>query len=116
MNGFCHVEIPSKDYDKAAEFYKAVFGWETQIIPAMDYAMYKAPSGVNGGFSKHLEINAKAGVLLYIEVESIESTLKSIEENGGKTTQGKTEIAPEMGFFAMFTDSEGNNLGLWAKT
>ncbi len=115
MNSFCHVEIPSKDYDKAGKFYNAVFGWETQLIPEMDYAMYKAPSGISGGFNKHLEINTKAGVLLYIEVEDIGVTLKKIEENGGKTVQGKTEIAPEMGFFALFTDSEGNNLGLWAK-
>ena len=115
MNGFCHVEIPSKDYDKASKFYYAVFGWETQMIPEMDYAMYKAPSGVNGGFNKHLQINANAGVLLYIEVEDIESSLKKIEENGGTTGQSKTEIAPEMGFFALFSDSEGNSLGLWAK-
>ena len=115
MNGFCHVEIPSKDYDKASAFYKEVFDWEIQMIPEMDYAMYKAPSGVNGGFNKHLEINAKAGVLLYIEVENIDTTLKKIIENGGKSVQGKTEIAPEMGFFALFADSEGNNLGLWAK-
>ncbi len=115
MNGFCHVEIPSKDYDKAGKFYNTVFGWETEVIPEMDYAMYKVPSGINGGFNKHLEINARAGVLLYIEVENIEITLKKIEDNCGKTVQGKTEIAPEMGFFALFTDSEGNNLGLWAK-
>ena len=115
MNGFCHIEIPSKDYEKASKFYKAVFGWETEMIPEMDYAMYKAPSGINGGFNKHLQLNSKAGVLLYIEVENIETTLKKIEENGGKEIQGKTEIAPEMGFTGLFTDSEGNNLGLWSK-
>ncbi|HHI03537.1 MAG: VOC family protein [Candidatus Zixiibacteriota bacterium] len=115
MNGFCHAEIPSKDYDKAGRFYKAVFGWETQHIPEMNYAMYKTPSGISGGFNKELEINTRAGVLLYIEVEDIETTLNKIEENGGNTAQGKTEIAPEMGFFALFSDSEGNSLGLWAK-
>lgn len=115
MNGFCHIEIPSKDYDKAGKFYNAVFAWETQLIPEMDYAMYKAPSGICGGFNKHLEINAKAGILAYIEVEDIDAALKKIEENGGTTAQGKTEISPEIGFFALFIDSEGNNLGLWAK-
>lgn len=115
MNGFCHVEIPSKDYEKASAFYNAVFGWETEMIPEMEYAMYKAPSGINGGFNKHLELNIHAGVLLYIEVEAIEATSKKIEENGGAIAQGKTEIAPGMGFIALFSDAEGNNLGLWSK-
>ncbi|MCP4704073.1 MAG: VOC family protein [candidate division Zixibacteria bacterium] len=115
MNGFCHIEIPSKDIEKASIFYNAVFGWETQMIPEMEYAMYKTPSGIGGGFNKHLEINAKGGVVLYIEVESIETTLSAIDKNGGKTVQGKTEISPEMGYFALFADAEGNSLGIWAK-
>lgn len=115
MHGICHIEIPSKDFEKAAAFYKAVFDWETQMIPQMNYAMYKAPSGVNGGFSGELEIYQKPGVVFYIEVENIDASLKKIEKNGGKTIKGKTEIAPEMGFYAIFGDAEGNTLGLWAQ-
>ncbi len=115
MHGICHVEIPSKNYEKSAKFYKAVFDWEIQMMPQMDYAMYKAPSGINGGFNKHLEINSKSGILLYLEVENIDAALEKIKKNGGKQTQGKTLISPEIGYFAMFNDSEGNNLGLWSQ-
>jgi len=51
-------------------------------------------SGINGGFNKHLEINSKSVILLYLEVENIDATLEKIKKNGGKQTQGKTLISP----------------------
>jgi predicted enzyme related to lactoylglutathione lyase len=81
----------------------------------MNYTLWKAPDGPGGGFSTQSQINEKAGIYLYIEVESIEAALSKIEENGGKTTQGKTEITPEFGYYAIFTDVDGNSMGLWSQ-
>ena len=114
MNGICHVEIPCTDFEKMKKFYGDVFGWETQIIPEMDYAMFKAKDGPCGGFSKQLK-TSETGILFYIEVEDIEAALKNVEGAGGKTVTGKTQISPEVGYFAIFTDSENNVIGLWAK-
>ncbi len=114
MDGICHVEIPCTDFEKAKKFYGDVFGWETQIIPEMDYAVFKVKDGPGGGFSKQLKVS-DSGILFYIEVEDIEAALKKVDTAGGKTVKGKTEISPEMGYFAIFTDSENNVNGLWAK-
>ena len=35
-----------------------------------------------------------------------------IAANGGQIIVPKTEMGPEMGFFAIFSDTEGNKLGL----
>jgi predicted enzyme related to lactoylglutathione lyase len=115
MNGICHIEIPCTDLNKAARFYGDVFGWETQMIPEMDYAVYKAPDGVGGGFSKSARISDEAGIMLYIEVEDIPATLKKIEASGGKQIKEKTRISPEHGYFGLFVDGEGNAVGLWSK-
>ncbi len=115
MNGFCHIELPSKDFEKAKKFYGDLFSWEFDLMKEMDYMLFKAPDGVGGGFSKNLKTADKPGILLYIEVEDIEATIKKGGELGGKTIKEKTQISPEHGYIASITDLEGNQIGLWAK-
>jgi hypothetical protein len=38
--------------------------------------------------------------------------LNRVEPAGGRIMVGKTLITPELGFFAMFTDADGNRLAL----
>ncbi|WP_262484208.1 VOC family protein [Chryseobacterium taichungense] len=38
--------------------------------------------------------------------------LDKVAQNGGQVIVPKTQISPEMGYFALFIDIEGNNLGL----
>ncbi len=45
-------------------------------------------------------------------MDSIDDALTRIEELGGSTVQGKTEISPTS-WWAVFADSEGNQLGLY---
>ena len=115
MNGICHIEIPSEDFEKAKKFYGDLFNWQFDYMKEMDYLTFKAPDGVNGGFSKEYAIAEKAGIFLYIEVEDIETTIKNGEKIGGKTVKGKTMIGPEYGYFAVLADLEGNQIGIWAK-
>ncbi|WP_415309781.1 hypothetical protein [Candidatus Nitrosocosmicus sp. FF01] len=48
----------------------------------------------------------------YITVGSIDEYTIKITEKGGKIVIPKTEI-PNMGYFTVFLDSEGNMLGLY---
>lgn len=50
--------------------------------------------------------------MLTIDVPGIDAALEKIERLGGSKLVGRTEI-PDMGYYAYFTDSEGNVLGLW---
>ena len=50
-------------------------------------------------------------VSFYVEVEDIEAKLKEAEELGGSVVVPVTTI-PGMVTFAMFTDPEGNCIGL----
>jgi predicted enzyme related to lactoylglutathione lyase len=116
MNGFCHIEIPSRDFTKAKKFYSELFSWNCNEAPEMNYMVFQAPDGPGGGFSKTLEFNTKPGILFYIEVESIENIVKKAEEIGGKCSKEKTQISPEYGYYAVLNDLEGNTIGIWAKS
>lgn len=114
MHGFCHIEIPTTDGVKSRDFYKKVFNW-TMNESDPNYIQFSTPDNEGGGFTTTSKPTTD-GVILYIQVEDIEKKLKEIEETGGQTVKGKTGISPEFGFFALFTDPGGNQLGIWSKT
>jgi predicted enzyme related to lactoylglutathione lyase len=51
----------------------------------------------------------------YVSVNSIDEYISKINSSGGKVTVPRTEIA-NVGFFAMFLDSENNLFGLFERT
>jgi predicted enzyme related to lactoylglutathione lyase len=53
------------------------------------------------------------GCTVYLNAgKDLQIALDRITANGGKIIVPKTLIAPEIGFYAMFIDTEGNKLGL----
>lgn len=46
-------------------------------------------------------------------VDSIAESLPQIENGGGKVITPRTDIGPNMGAFAVFTDPVGNEFGLY---
>jgi len=43
-NYFCHVVIPSKDYQKSRVFFERVFGWKVEQVPGLDSLDILPPS------------------------------------------------------------------------
>jgi predicted enzyme related to lactoylglutathione lyase len=70
---------------------------------------------LGGGFTTHLKPMAEGGVLVYISVDDIEAMLSKITANGGRAVQPRTEISPEVGWWASFHDPAGNLMGLYQK-
>ena len=113
MHGFGHTEIPTTDMQKSKEFYSKIFGWKmSEDMP--DYVLFKTGDNQGGGFTKETK-PSQDGVVLYIEVEDIQKKLAEIEAAGGKKLKDKTEISPEYGYYALFTDPCGNIMALWSK-
>ena len=122
MGKVVHFEIPADDEARAREFYGAVFGWQLQEMPELDYTIAMTtpidqqtqiplePGAINGGLMKR-SAETPAPVVT-VDVESIDISLKEIEAAGGSTVRERTEI-PGMGAFAYFRDTEGNVVGLW---
>ena len=107
-----HIEIPAVDVEKAGSFYHNLFGWELQPIPEMNYTMWDAGFGSQGGFNPVDDEFKPGDVLIYVASEDIEADLKNAEKLGGKIVRQKPEI-PQTGWYGIFKDPTGNMIGLY---
>ncbi|MBC8508002.1 MAG: VOC family protein [Chloroflexi bacterium] len=107
-----HIEFSANDREAAGKFFSDVFDWEVQQMPEMNYAMFNTGDDLGGGLNPVGENSPVGRVLVHIGTDDIEATSAKIEANGGKITVPKTEI-PAMGWFAIFTDPTGNEIGLY---
>lgn len=111
------VEIPTNDFSRAARFYRAVLNIAIEEIDMQGTQMGLFPGEgetTSVAIIKGDEYKPTAdGTIVYLDAgDDLQVVLDRIEPNGGSVMVTKTMIAPEMGFFAMFTDTEGNKLGL----
>jgi uncharacterized protein len=116
-----HFEIPFDDKARAMKFYGDLFDWKLTDMPQMNYVMAqtcavdekqmpKEPGAINGGlFERPKEA---PNPTLYVDVSSIEATLKKVQSAGGKIVTPRTPI-PGMGAYARIADTEGNVIGLF---
>ena len=114
MTRIMHFEIPADDPARASEFYSKVFGWKFEKWDGpMEYWMIttgkEGEPGINGGMMKKGEKLDR--VRNTINVSSIDECVEKIEKAGGKVLSPKMPI-PGVGWFALFTDTEGNVHGL----
>lgn len=111
------IEIPVENFSRALNFYQSVLDIEIEEMQMDGNQMGVFPSDgntVNICIVKGEDyLPTTSGAVLYLYVgDAIESVLDRITSNGGHVIVGKTLIDPDMGYFAMFIDTEGNKLGL----
>lgn len=111
------IEIPVTDLPRAIKFYNTILKITIQEAEMGDVKMGVLPAeegSVNVVLTKGADYKPVAdGCILYLNGgDNLQTVLDKIEPNGGQVIVPKTEISPEMGFFALFIDTEGNKLGL----
>jgi predicted enzyme related to lactoylglutathione lyase len=110
-------EIPATDFSRAVEFYKGILELEIQETEMFDTKMGFFPSdglNVTGAIVQGNDYKpSMQGVTLYLNGgANLQTILNKVENHKGKIIVPKTQISPEMGYFAMFIDTEGNKLAL----
>lgn len=107
-NPVVHFEINGKDGKKLQNFYATLFEWHVDANNPMNYGMVDTHAGgINGGVVQA----DQAGVAVFVEVDDLQAYLNKVERLGGKTVMPITVI-PDMVTLAMFSDPEGNIVGL----
>lgn len=114
------VEIPVLDFLRAITFYQSILGINIEEVD-----MGGTKMGLFPGDGKTVSVvlvkgdgynTTTDGTIIYLNAgEDLQPVLDKVVENGGEIIVPKTEIDPEMGFFALFIDTEGNKLGLHSK-
>lgn len=110
-------EIPATDIARAIGFYQEILGVKIERMDFPDIQMGLLPyeeQMVTGVIIKGKDYQPSAnGVTIYLNGgENLQTILDKVEANGGKIIVPKTPHADEIGYFAIFHDSEGNKMGL----
>jgi predicted enzyme related to lactoylglutathione lyase len=115
-DGITYLRIPAPDAQQAATFYRAVFGWTITVSNTGDRPEPSFADGtghVIGHFMPNLLVVGEAGVLPYVYVDSVSSTLTKVTANGGDIAR---KPYPEGDLtVATFRDPAGNIIGLWQR-
>lgn len=115
-------EIPVTNMDRATKFYNSVFNIKIQVQDFGGTLMGWFPfvddkPGAPGSLVQneaYVPSDTK-GALVYFSSTDVNNELGKIEEAGGKVVMPKTQISEEIGYMALFIDSEGNRVALYSK-
>ena len=123
MNPVVHFEIPYENAERAAAFYRAAFGWQTQqfgaemgnyvvVTTATADVRPDAPRGaINGGlYQKKPDYPAQYPSIV-IGVDDLESAMRLVRAAGGEVLGVPLEI-PGVGHYVSFLDTERNRNSL----
>lgn len=109
-------DITARDAERSRAFYADLFGWPIAVDESMNYGLVEAtPERMPGGIGQaHPDNPHPAGIVTYFGVDDVEASLAKAEELGGKAVVPPWEI-PGLGKMAVFTDPDGNRVGLWER-
>jgi predicted enzyme related to lactoylglutathione lyase len=123
-NPVVHFEMPYKDAERVAEFYKKVFGWNMMdageemghyitagTAETDENRMVKTPGTINGGFYSLAMTPQSTAPSVVISVSDLKEAIKNIEGAGGKLL-GEPQEIPGIGLWVSFNDSEGNRVSV----
>lgn len=110
-------EVLSPDAPRAQQFYADLFDWAIAADPSMGgFGLVDTRAGdgaIPGGIGPVIE-GGHPGVTFYVRVGDLAAALDRAEQLGGKRVLPPTELPNDYGTIAMFTDLDGNTVGLWA--
>ena len=116
MQRVIHFEIYTDSPETVQPFYQDVFGWKFQKFEGgpLEYWLVttgdEKDPGINGGLARPRE-GQHTGTINTVAVQSLDRSIKKIEESGGKICVPKMQI-PKVGWLAYAQDPAGNVFGI----
>ena len=117
-------EIPVSDMKRARAFYEKVFGIRIMVEQFGDTLMGWFPftqnleaKGAGGALvqNKKFYKPSSDGTLVYFSSPEINEELQRVKDSGGQLLQEKTLIRDDIGYMALFLDTEGNRIALHSR-
>ena len=107
-------EIPADSPERARKFYTGLFGWKIKKFPGMNDYWHIDTGGddatPDGGLMARKQ--PQQPITNYVRVDSVDASAAKVAKLGGKICMPKTAV-PQMGYFAVCQDTEGNTFALW---
>ncbi len=120
-NALNWFEISVSDFERGKKFYETIFDYQMPENmmgdTKMGFFLYDFQSGKVGGAICKSEMHKPSteGSLVYLNCQpDLQIILDRVESSGGIVLKPKTKISEEqnLGFWALITDTEGNNVAL----
>ncbi len=110
-------EIPAADFGRAVNFYKNILSVDIHEAEMFGAKMGFLPSdgkNVSGAIVAGDDYApSKQGVTIYLNGgNDLQPVLDRVASHAGTVIVPKTQISPEMGYFAIFFDTEGNKIAV----
>ncbi|GAB4060392.1 VOC family protein [Uliginosibacterium sediminicola] len=118
MNAIHWFEIPSHDFTRATRFYETIFATSLHVDDSFEgirMAVFAhGDQGVGGAVVDMPQAKPHAdGVRIYLNGGAdLASVLNRVATAGGAVLMPKTKLSDEIGHIALFSDTEGNVIGL----
>ena len=107
----CYIEIPARDVQESAEFYRRAFGWQTRQRGDGSTAFDDTVNEVSGTWVLGRPAAAPPGLMVYIMVGSAAAAVAAIKSAGGEIVKPVDPNAREV--VATFRDPAGNLIGIY---
>lgn len=118
-NAINWFEIPATDLQRAKTFYQTIFGIDDmEEMEMMGNKMAFLPFEDGNGKVSGALVQGEGykptvdGALVYLNADPSMEAADKIESAGGKILMPKTHIGDNIGYMAVFIDSEGNRMAL----
>lgn len=114
---FTWIEIPVVDFSRAKAFYEGLLGLpihESKIGDILHGFWGHTENSVGGAIVTEGAPSSKGPLIYFDGGDDLNNYLEKVNKLGGKVLQEKTLITEEIGFFAVFLDTEGNRLAFWS--
>lgn len=109
-------EIPVTDMARAIAFYEPVLGLSLrrEKMDCADLAVFPYDDPATGGALAKIDgvLPSPQGAIVYLHTDDLAATLDRVASAGGECVSGPIDLGNEIGTVALFTDSEGNRVGL----
>ena len=116
-NSLNWFEIPVADFKRAQQFYSTIYDYKMPSMEMGDITLgffLVEQGGIGGAIAYGPGCNvSEDGTLVYLNGgENLQVVLDRVEGAGGKVLTPKTVIPNDLGYYAIFRDSEGNKVAL----
>ena len=114
-NAFVHVELHTKDVEKAKQFYSGLFDWklsETPMPGGGSYTLINVGEGTGGGMFQNPDPNVPPHWLAYVGVEDVVASTNRARELGATVHMDVMQVG-DFGKMSVLQDPTGAFFALW---
>jgi predicted enzyme related to lactoylglutathione lyase len=107
------IDVTAADAAASRTFYARLFGWDIEVVEALDYGLVRTDGPLAGGIGQATATNPHpAGVVVYVPVADVAAAVDRARHAGGALLVEPWEL-PGMGTMAVVGDPDGHRIGVW---